>query len=416
MEDLFALALPTPFRKPFVNAARKAQEVVLPFTSVPGVVSKLKPYADVWRKYEDETKRRDTDILSSIVDPVVGKVRSLTPSAPPAPPSPNDFWQEIYGRFRLPDGVVDPRAAAIRDLMGRINLGEDPTQRQLRDTALQDVRNQLGSAQASIGQSFDRGRGELTASAGQMRADAAQNAADMAALFNAAAAQTQANNASTAAAIAADFGGMGVTEPVEGAAVDIAAEMAAAAPREQALATTIGDIYANTANTMAAAMGGYAANEQAAAGRDAAAMMQAINMEWAQREADRIAQERARQEELAMMLADIDAEPFMAAQEFWRAMQGEELANGLTGDPADVGDTSMYRQPIPYKDKDGRALTVPGEEVELAMRMARRGATEAAGNNDPDLWNAAFLEILQDRLGPAYGRIPGTWITENLRR
>jgi hypothetical protein len=421
----------------------------------------------LWEVFGPKNKRPASGGGSSpFVNSIVNAARSgpssrgSQPSSVSKPPTDLDRWNAALGAYGLPDGVNDPVSQAViaqqernrqrqaemqaqydrtlSELMGRFNFGEDPYQRSLRDNALADLANQLTSAKASIGQSYDRGQGDLRANADAMRAEAAAQGAQLAALFNSGAGAVNAGNASTGAAYAGDYGMLGAVGPAQGAAVDIAAEMAAAAPREQALAESIGQTYANTANTLASLMSGYSASEQAATERDAAAMRQSINAEFGSREAERIAREREsynnmamqlanqlmgyqqdfanRDDEMAMMLAEREAQQFDAAREFYNAQNVDALMKG-GANRVDPGDTSMYNVGgLQYMTKDGNPVQVPGWQAEQAIRAARVAASTEAGDANPDAWNRIFIAVLQESLGEKMAALPESWIQENLRR
>jgi hypothetical protein len=394
------------------------------------------------------------------VDQVLNQARQRPATQTnPRTPTNRDRWDAAYSAYQMPGGVTDPMLAALQaqqernrqrqsdmrgqydrtmaEMLSRYNFGEDPYQRSLRDNSLADLANQLSAAQASIGQSYDRGRADLQGNAQEMRSQAAAQGANLAGLFTAGAGAVDAGNATTGAAYAGDYGMLGAVGPAQGAAVDMSALLAAAAPREQALAESIGQTYANTADTLASLMSGYAASEQAATGRDAASMRQNINAEFGRREAERIAREResyenmaaqlasqmmgyqqefaGREDDLLMSMAQRQAEPFDLARELYQAQNIDRLMNVSSATP-DPGDTSMYNRPLTYMNKDGVLQQVPGVVTEQAIRTARIAASSEAGDNDPDTWNQIFLAVLQENLGPAFSAIDENWLNENLRR
>lgn len=219
------------------------------------------------------------------------------------------------------------KAAALRSLIGQdsglsgeelsamFNFGEDPNAVAARDWALKNIAAQRDAGSKAIDTAYKAGaKASRNAALEELRIGDALGA-QMAAAFSAGANGVQASNAQLAADAAAGAGALGVTGGVEGDAVDLGAVLAAAAPREQALAQQLGQIGASAQNAMATSMEGQRIAEQGSLQRSAAQMSGGIAAEYAQREAARIAAERSAWREAQMQAAARNDERNFALQQ-----------------------------------------------------------------------------------------------------
>lgn len=248
-------------------------------------------------------------------------------------------------------GDYNNRLAALGHMF---NLGEDPNAAAARDWALQNLAAQRDAAQQAIGTAYQGGiDASKAASAESLALGAAQGQA-LANVFNAGANSVQASNDQLAQNVAATAGGLGVTGPVQGDAVDVGAALAAAAPREQALAQAIGQIGANTQNAFGTSMVGQRAAEQGSMQRAAAAMAGDIASKYAQREAERIAQERA-----AYRAAQMDLANQMAQRQ--QSLQEALINSRLDSEKAFVDDKRYREQALASMFSQGLATQIAGD-------------------------------------------------------
>lgn len=212
--------------------------------------------------------------------------------------------QRMNGINDMLGSIQSDYDARMRAMSGMFNFGEDPNAIAQRDWALRELANQRDSANSAIGTAYGRGI-DSTRQAAQQALDLARNqGSQQAAIFNSAVSAINAGNAQLASEAADGAGALGISGPVGGESVNIQAALAASAPREQALAASIGQIANAAQNSFASSMEGQRAAEQGAMQRQAAAMSASIASEYAKREASRQQAERQAYMQAQMDLAN----------------------------------------------------------------------------------------------------------------
>lgn len=252
----------------------------------------------------------------------------FTPRQPPRAPLPPSLEDQIRGAY---DGRVavptaqDPRSMyadyerSLRDrqaglaaqydreigrLRGNFNLeGQDPDLIAIRDHMIGELRGQAVAADAAVRESYRQGIASTDAAAATARRDAQTTSAQIGDIFRQGAGDIRTGNAAASAQAANQYGGLGAGGVLEGGAADYANEVAAAAPREQALALALGNLAADAQKGWSASMTEQSSRDQGQIQRETQARVAGANQTWGQQEAQRITQERAQFADQAAALA-----------------------------------------------------------------------------------------------------------------
>jgi hypothetical protein len=185
--------------------------------------------------------------------------------------------------LRKQDQELAAREAA---LAGMFNTGEDPAARALLNQQLADLTARGQAAQQSVNTAYSQGSDTVRQIAADIAAGARQSAADVNDAYLNAAAQATAANRGMAGAASAQFSGLGVS-PQQAAALDAVALMEAQAPREAALARTLGQISSESTNRQAMSMADQLAAQQSALASAVAAAAAQASQSYTANELDR---------------------------------------------------------------------------------------------------------------------------------
>jgi len=200
-------------------------------------------------------------------------------------------------------------------LSGRFTFGEDPRARAARDAAINSLNRQRDDAARAIDASFGAGISASRQAAAESLALGKRSGEELGSIYSSAAnAVTSANN-QLAQQAQAGAGFLGVQGPVGGEAVDVGAALAAAAPREQALAQTLGQVGADMQNYFASSMANQQGAEQGSMRRAVTAMQDQVNREFMEREAARVQAEREAYRMAEMELASRARDRMSAIQQ-----------------------------------------------------------------------------------------------------
>lgn len=268
-------------------------------------------------------------------------------------------------------------------LSGRFNFGEDPRARAARDAAINSLNRQRDDAARAIDVSFGAGINATRQAAAESLALGKRSGEELGSLYSTAAnAVTSANN-QLAQQARAGAGFLGVQGPVGGEAVDVGAALAAAAPREQALAQTLGQIGSDMQGYFASSMANQQGAEQGSMRRAVTAMQDQVNREFMEREAARIQAER---------------EAFRAA-EMDLAGRARDRMSAIQQALADLaGQGSQARAEWAMRDADRRyEQRLTSDERAFAVRESRR--QEAAARRSQQAEWAMQLQMM-GLLGP----------------
>jgi uncharacterized protein (DUF2164 family) len=165
----------------------------------------------------------------------------------------NDFLAKQQQDFTAREGA----------LASMFNTGEDPAARALLNQQLADLTARGQAAQQSVNTAYSQGSDTVRQIAADIAAGAQQSATDVNDAYLNAAAQASAANRGMADAASAQFSGLGVS-PQQAAALDAVALMEAQAPREAALARTLGQISSESTNRQEMSMADQLAAQQSA--------------------------------------------------------------------------------------------------------------------------------------------------------
>jgi hypothetical protein len=244
-----------------------------------GTDAKERQHARIQRGYEADAVNRSTGRYSTT---------STAPSAPVDTRTPQqkalDDIAAMYGPYVDPMAGFDvgqytDRSEAALDaylrkqqqdftareaaLAGMFNTNEDPAARALLNQQLADLTARGQAAQQSVNTAYSQGSDTVRQIAADIAAGAQQSATDVNDAYLNAAAQASAANRGMAGAVSAQFSGLGVS-PQQAAALDAVALMEAQAPREAALARTLGQISSESTNRQAMSMADQLAAQQSA--------------------------------------------------------------------------------------------------------------------------------------------------------
>jgi len=192
----------------------------------------------------------------------------------------------------------------MQSLSGMYNFGDDPRARAARDAALASLTRQRDSATGSINVAYQGGIDASRQAALDAITRGNQTGAELAGLYTSGADAITAANNDLAHQVAQGAGFLGVNGPVGGDAVDAGAALAVAAPREQALAQSLGQVDSNMQNWLGASMDMQRGAEQGQMNNSVLSMQSQVNRDYMQREADRIASEHAAYREAQMSMQE----------------------------------------------------------------------------------------------------------------
>ena len=173
--------------------------------------------------------------------------------------------------------------------------------------------------------------------------------------------------------------------PVGGEAVDVGAALAAAAPREQALAQTLGQIGSDMQGYFASSMANQQGAEQGSMRRAVTAMQDQVNRDFMEREAARIQAEREAFRAAEMDLAGRARDRMSAIQQALADLAGQgsqARAEWAMRDADRRYEQSLTRDERAFAVREARrqeAAARRSQQAEMAMQMQMLGASRGGG-------------------------------------
>lgn len=285
-------------------------------------------------------------------------------------------------------------------LAGMFNTNEDPAARALLNQQLADLTARGQAAQQSVNTAYSQGSDTVRQIAADIAAGAQQSATDINDAYLNAAAQASAANSGLANATSAQFSGLGVS-PQQAAALDAVALMEAQAPREAALARTLGQISSEATNRQAGSLADQLAAQQSALTSAVASAAAQASQSYTANEMD-----RQRSEANAYRNAVMDLWGQRSAANAAGDQQRLDIARAaLENEAAMEQDRRMgqwewdqrQREAAigPFADKYLNGLTVGSGREAIATSLAsatRKTIADSAGK-DPIKANAAMVSM-----------------------
>lgn len=227
-----------------------------------------------------------------------------------------DLWQSyndnlINGKQAIADQYANGMPAAQQDVFAQqaaqigqlYNYTESPEEKQRLNNALGQLMAAAGPARGAIASAFQSAVGDVTGYGRKAQQQGNATGKELADIYRQSAANIGAGMASASKANGAAFGYDQVAM-APGTASDLIGLMYAAAPREQALATQLGDIFSNAQNEFASGLTQEQAAQQAALERELASQRAAMQAQYLDREgARRDAFESSRRSALAQLMS-----------------------------------------------------------------------------------------------------------------
>ena len=270
-------------------------------------------------------------------------------------------------------------------LSGRFNFGEDPRARAARDAAINSLNRQRDDAARAIDASFGAGINASRQAAADSLALGKRSGEELGSIYSSAANAVASANNQLAQQAQAGAGFLGVQGPVGGEAVDVGAALAAAAPREQALAQTLGQIGSDMQGYFASSMANQQGAEQGSMRRAVTAMQDQVNRDFMEREAARIQAEREAFRAAEMDLAGRARDRMSAIQQALADLAGQgsqARAEWAMRDADRRYEQSLTRDERAFAVREARrqeAAARRSQQAEMAMQMQMLGASRGGG-------------------------------------
>lgn len=284
------------------------------------------------------------------------------------------------------NAAFDQQAAALRSqlsgldagyaqrrnaLGGMFNFGEDPRARAALNQQIAALNQQRVQGLEGIGAAYQGGIDASNRASWLAMANGQETGRALAGLYNEGAAGIQAGNRQLAADTARGVGFLGVNGPIGGESVDVSAALTAAAPREQALAESLGKVNSDMQSWLASSMAQQRGAEQGQLTREVGARQAAAQQMFAQQEAARIAAERDAYRQAQLQLA---------AEQADRTAQVQAALAGTAGDRARADAERQFNREQYLADL--RSLSAERAYAEQQAALERRRTLNDAYRTD----------------------------------
>jgi hypothetical protein len=297
----------------------------------PSLGAQLARHARTTSSPQDAPIVNDPSLRSAVIQAAFGGTYPGTAGTPgiTTPYDSNPFNAAFDARAAALQQQIGQAGAGYQQrlsaLSGMFNFGEDPRARAALNQQLAALNRQRDAGMSGINAAYQGGIDGSNRASWLAMANGQQTGRALAGMFNDGASAIQSANNQLAADTARGAGFLGVTGPVGGDSVDVSAALTAAAPREQALAESLGKVDSDMQAWLGQSMVQQRGAEQGLLGREVAARQAAAQQQFAQQEAARIASERAAYQQAQLQLQ---------AEQADRNAQLQAALAGISGDRA----------------------------------------------------------------------------------